>query len=31
LALRKGLPLATLDKGLLKAAKRADVEIYLKK
>lgn len=31
LALRKGLPLATLDKDLLKAAKRADVEIYLKK
>tara|TARA_R110002110_G_scaffold415854_1_gene658265 strand:- start:3097 stop:3525 length:429 start_codon:yes stop_codon:yes gene_type:complete len=30
LALRKGLPLATLDKDLLKAAKRADVAIYLK-
>ena len=30
LALREGLPLATLDKDLLKAAKRSDVEIYLK-
>lgn len=30
LALREGLPLATLDKDLLKAAKRAEVQIYLK-
>ena len=30
LALREGLPLATLDKDLLRAAKRSDVEIYLK-
>lgn len=30
LALREGLPLATLDKDLLKAARRSDVEIYLK-
>jgi predicted nucleic acid-binding protein len=30
LALREGLPLATLDKALLKAAKRSDVDIYLK-
>ena len=30
LALREGLPLATLDKDLLKAAKRSEVEIYLK-
>jgi predicted nucleic acid-binding protein len=30
LALREGLPLATLDKNLLNAAKRSDVEIYLK-
>lgn len=30
LALREGLPLATLDKDLLKAAKRSDIEIYLK-
>ncbi len=30
LALREGLPLATLDKGLIKAARKADVEIYLK-
>ncbi len=30
LAIREGIPLATLDKNLLKAAKRADVEIYLK-
>lgn len=29
LALREGLPLATLDKALLKAAKRSDVDIYL--
>jgi len=31
LSIREGLPLATLDKGLLKAAKKADVETYLKK
>ena len=31
LAIREGLPLATLDKQLLKAAKKADIEIYLKK
>ena len=30
LALREGLPLATLDKALLKAARRSDIEIYLK-
>ena len=30
LALREGLPLATLDKDLLKAARRSDIEIYLK-
>ncbi len=30
LAIRKGLSLATLDKNLLKAAKKADVPIYLK-
>jgi predicted nucleic acid-binding protein len=30
LALREGLPLSTLDKDLLKAAKRSDVDIYLK-
>ena len=30
LALREGLPLASLDKDLLKAAKRSDIEIYLK-
>jgi predicted nucleic acid-binding protein len=30
LALRESLPLATLDKGLLKAARRSDIEIYLK-
>ena len=30
LALREALPLATLDKDLLKAAKRSDIEIYLK-
>lgn len=30
LALREGLPLATLDRDLLRAAKRSDVEIYLK-
>ena len=30
LALREGLPLATLDKNLLRAAKRSDVDIYLK-
>ncbi len=29
LAIREGLPLASLDKDLIKAAKRADVEIYL--
>ncbi len=29
LALRSGLPLSTLDKDLLKAAKRSDVEIYM--
>ena len=28
LAMREGLPLASLDKKLLKAAKKADVEIY---
>jgi predicted nucleic acid-binding protein len=30
LAIREGLPLATLDKNLVKAAKRADVALYLK-
>ena len=30
LAMREGLPLATLDKSLIKAAKKADVDIYLK-
>ena len=30
LALRQRLPIATLDKDLLKAAKRSDIEIYLK-
>jgi len=30
LAIREGLPLATLDKDLIKAAKEADIEIYLK-
>lgn len=30
LALREGVPLATLGKGLIKAARKADVEIYLK-
>ncbi len=30
LAIREGLPLATLDKDLRKAAKKADVELYLK-
>jgi predicted nucleic acid-binding protein len=30
LAIREGIPLATLDKNLLKAAKKAEVEIYLK-
>ena len=30
LALREGLPLATLDKALLKAARRSDIEIFLK-
>jgi len=30
LAIREGLPIATLDKGLLKAAKKADVPLYLK-
>lgn len=29
LAIRKGLPLATLDKDLAKAARKADVDIYL--
>lgn len=29
LALREGLPLATLDKALKKAAKQADVTLYL--
>jgi len=29
LAVREGLPLATLDKDLKKAAKQADVELYL--
>jgi predicted nucleic acid-binding protein len=30
LAIREGLPLATLDKEIIKAAKKAGVEIYLK-
>ena len=30
LALREGLPLATLDKNLVKAARKADVAVYLK-
>jgi predicted nucleic acid-binding protein len=30
LALRESMPLATLDKDLLKAARRSDIEIYLK-
>jgi len=30
LALRQDLPLSTLDKNLLKAARRSDIEIYLK-
>ncbi len=30
LAIREGLPIATLDKGLRKAAKKADVKVYLK-
>lgn len=30
LAIREGLPLSTLDKDLVKAAKKADVPIYLK-
>lgn len=30
LAIREGLPLATLDKDLIKAARKADIEIYLK-
>ena len=30
LALREGLPLATLDKDLLKVARRSDIKIYLK-
>ncbi|MBL1260430.1 MAG: type II toxin-antitoxin system VapC family toxin [Thiotrichaceae bacterium] len=30
IAVREGLPLATLDKNLLKAAKKADIPIYLK-
>lgn len=29
LAIREGLPIATLDKALKKAAKKADIEIYL--
>ncbi|MFT5548095.1 MAG: putative nucleic acid-binding protein [Candidatus Azotimanducaceae bacterium] len=31
LAIREGLPISTLDKNLLRAAKKADVEIYLRK
>jgi predicted nucleic acid-binding protein len=31
LALREGLPMATLDKDLIKAAKKSNVPIYLKK
>ena len=30
LALREGLPLATLDRGMIKAARKAGVDIYLK-
>jgi predicted nucleic acid-binding protein len=30
LALRKGLPIATLDKDIMKSAKKADVCLYLK-
>ena len=30
LSIREGLPLATLDRNLLKAAKKSDVEIYIK-
>lgn len=30
LAIRKDLPLATLDKNLLKAAKKADITVYLR-
>jgi predicted nucleic acid-binding protein len=30
LAVREGLPIATLDKGLIKAAKKADVVVFLK-
>jgi predicted nucleic acid-binding protein len=30
LAIREGLPLATLDKNLIKAAKKADITIFLK-
>lgn len=30
LAMREGLPLATLDKSLIKAAKKADISLYLK-
>jgi len=30
LAIREGLPLATLDKNLIKAAKKTDVAIYLR-
>ena len=30
LAIREGIPLATLDRNLMKAAKKSDVEIYLK-
>ena len=30
IAIREGLPLATLDKNLIKAAKKTDVVIYLK-
>ena len=30
LSIREGLPLATLDKGLIKAAIKADVELYLR-
>ena len=30
LAIREGLPFATLDKNLIKAAKKADITIFLK-
>jgi len=30
LSIREGLPIATLDRDLIKAAKKADIEIYLK-